>query len=949
MTEPNRAAGASIRPDDAEGDGAIPAAAPGIDLLTMADAARIKGVSYHTVSRAVRRGRLPVQRLGRMALIAAADLEAWQPMTERRPRRYRQDDETAGTHTFVQDGGDAIGRSQLHARIVGELQADALSLDLPAYLTRCAERMARAFACSQVSIWSWGDAPSAGMLSLASRFRRGPISLDGQPGGPAGAPAIDLQREPGLRTLLMSPQPRVVPVPFAAAALLGFREREPLVLIAPIQTMRGPLGVVVASPNGRSLGDVERYAIEQFLDQVAFGWAMQRDRIVGEERIRLLEAAINAAPIGLRVVDGSGWAFRNRADLAFFPAGSDAAALVDANAARTPLDGSHGELIVQDDVGRRLNVETSPLVLPGVTPADRAATVVVSHDVSETVARHEDAEHTIRILRRDVKTAQAMSDLMRHVQGVATAVDVLRRGAGPLIESVGGNGAVVELRDWNGTFQRVSFGDGEADPERTLHYSPMSYPTMVLAFARRHPVVLTRHVAATFEREALERMGWHSMLMVPLIADDEQLGFVMIGYAGGTVPGFEIVTLAGDLAGVLAEAIVASRTMERLDGELRRFTTVLDQVPQAVVIVRGNEGAIEFANPAADRLWGWDAGQRPRSVMELPVLDAEGFPVARDLHPLMLSLRTGRAYLGEPLTIRTVAGKAIDVLGTIAPVLAPDSTIGGSVILLQDRSQFRRLEEAKEAFVAMVAHELRNPLTAVVGNMQLLERQIARHPERIDPELQERLRVLSRQVDLMSGLVARLLDRSRLEFGQLDIAPVASDAVAIVQQASDDVSVLMEGGMVSVSAPAHIPVCWDEVRMRQVMTNLLSNAIRHGEGRVEVSIGFLPAIPDCPLGTPDRVRIGVRDHGPGIDAVAKARLFTPHARLAKGPSSQVTPEHGGLGIGLYLSERIVAAHGGTTMIDNADGGGALVVIEIPAIAKPGRVTAIEGILHYDDA
>ncbi|MGC4105042.1 MAG: ATP-binding protein [Thermomicrobiales bacterium] len=375
----------------------------------------------------------------------------------------------------------------------------------------------------------------------------------------------------------------------------------------------------------------------------------------------------------------------------------------------------------------------------------------------------------------------------------------------------------------------------------------------------------------------------------------------------------------------------------------------MEQVPQAVVIAQSGEGVISFTNSAADRLWGWEHGAHPHSVLDLEVLDADGVPFERDLHPLMLGMRTGRALLGEPLVICTCAGDVVDVVSTIAPVYGPDGAIDGSIVILQDRTQFRRLEEAKEAFVAMVAHELRNPITAVVGNAQLLERQVARRPEPVDPELRDRISVLARQAGLMSGLVLRLLDRSRLEFGHLDIVPVTTDAVAIVQQASDDASLFMDGRPLTIAAPAQLPVWWDEIRMRQVMSNLLSNAARYGEGPVDVTVTFLPAVPECELGMPDRVLIAIRDHGPGIDAATRARLFRPHLRLpGGGPATGPGAEGHGLGIGFYLSERIVAAHGGTTTVEDADGGGARIVLEIPVHAQPGRVTAMEGVLQYGD-
>ncbi|MGN6483400.1 MAG: histidine kinase dimerization/phospho-acceptor domain-containing protein, partial [Thermomicrobiales bacterium] len=849
---------------------------PGTDLLTMADAARIKGVSYHTVSRAVRRGRLPVQRLGRMALIAAPDLEAWRPMTERRPRRYQQTEEGSVLHVFERAADDSIDLARSYAMLIEGILEDALSLDLATFLARCAERIADGFGCLQVAIWALDGASPAdrGHLTLAARIRVG--SANRAPARDPLGTILELRQDPMLEEFVAGPRPRIVPaVPRPMAAQLGIPERAGGTLVAPMRTFRGQLGLVVAQQGIRALSDAELRVLERLLNQMAFGWETLRDRVERDTRIAALEAAIDAAPVGLRIVGTAGWSLRNEQDRTFFPDDSDAATMVEAEIARTQSDGRPGDLMTRDEDGRQLDVETHPLPPLGAGD-DRdgpVGVVVVSRDLSEALAEHDEADRTIRALRGELESARAISTLIRRMQGAASPDEVVRQGASTMIQAIGGDGALFELRDEGGRFARVPLGNGEPEPETLQPFQPMSYPSTVLALARRRPVSVTHALAATFEREIMERMRWQGMLVIPLIARDDQLGFAMVGYADDTAPDSAAIDLARDLAVAMAEAIVAARTMVRLQDDVRRVRTVMEQVPQAVMIIQGVEGALGFANAAARQLWGWEQRQDPHSILDLTVMDPEGNAIERDAHPLMLGVRTGRSFLGEPLTIRTIPGEAVDVLATIAPVLAPDGTIGGSVILLQDRLQFRRLEAAKEAFVAMVAHELRNPITSVMGNMRLLERQIARAPEALDPALRSRITVLSRQVGMMSGLVSRLLDRSRLEFGHLDSAPVAPDAVAIVPQASDDAAVLMEGRTIAVNAPAQLPVRWEEVRMGQVMGNLLANAARYGAGTVEVSMELVAPAPE---GDGGRVRIAVRDHGPGVDPVVRARLFNPH-------------------------------------------------------------------------
>ncbi|MGB3331016.1 MAG: ATP-binding protein [Thermomicrobiales bacterium] len=926
-------------------------AVPGTDLLTMAEAARIKGVSYHTVSRAVRRGRLPVQRLGRMALIAAQDLAAWQPMTERRPRRYQQRDEERSLHVFGQASDDAIAITESFADLTDAMHLQARTADLRTFLQTGAARIAEGFGFTWISIWHWIIAEPGGTLLLMARVRSAGMGNAEGRAHTVATKAIDVHPQSALADVISGSSPHVVThLPPEAAGMLGVPDRTRPTMVAPVRAARGLLGIVVAQGGSEAPTAGELRILSRLLDHLASGWVSVEDRITSMGNQRALEAALDLAPVGVRVVRTDGWEFRNQLDAERFSPDSGTSAVVDAEIASGRPSGEMEAMRIQDDAGRTLDVQVHRVDDVNVPVGPAGVTIAVSTEVPIASPARASRGSLRRGEPGDAASAWALSDVMRAVQGAPSAVEVIRRGAALTVAALGGDGALFELRDRDGMFRRIPFDEWDAGRDSDRQHAPLAFPTTVLAFAGRRPVLLARHDAATFERETMERMGWTTMLVMPLISQDEQLGFAMIGFAGDEQASCDVVSRADELAGTLAEAIVAARAMERLTEELRHFTAVLDQVPQAVLIGEGGEGVIGFANQAAADLWRWPEDRPPRTIADLVVLDAHGEPVGGDLHPLMLAARTGRALLGEPLTIRTDAGDVVDVLGTIAPVLSQDGTIGGTVVILQDRSQFRRLEEAKEAFVALVAHELRNPLTAVVGNVQLLERRLRREPSIADPAVRERVEVLAQQVDLIARLVTRLLDRSRLEFGRLDIAPVETDAVAIVQRACDDAALMLGDRPLQISAPAHLAVRWDEVRMRQVMANLLSNAVRHGRGAIEVSVEVIAASGDeSGEMASERIRIGVRDHGPGINPSVRARLFSPHPRRGEDRRLAPTSDAQGLGIGLFLSERIVAAHGGTAHAEDAEGGGARMVIELPAVALPGSVTGMEGVLHYNDA
>jgi two-component system sensor histidine kinase HydH len=195
---------------------------------------------------------------------------------------------------------------------------------------------------------------------------------------------------------------------------------------------------------------------------------------------------------------------------------------------------------------------------------------------------------------------------------------------------------------------------------------------------------------------------------------------------------------------------------------------------------------------------------------------------------------------------------------------------------------------------AVLAHELRNPLASLKGHAQLLQRALPPgEPQRAKADL-----VVNEAVRL-ERLSGDLLTFARS--GELRTAP--TDVVALVR------SVCEPQPRVTLSAPARESVALDGDRMRQVITNLVDNALQAGDGEVQVAIARETGA----------LQISVRDHGPGIAAADLSRLFEPF----------FTTKTHGTGLGLAVALHIVQLHGGTLIADNAPGGGARFVVRLP--------------------
>jgi signal transduction histidine kinase len=237
--------------------------------------------------------------------------------------------------------------------------------------------------------------------------------------------------------------------------------------------------------------------------------------------------------------------------------------------------------------------------------------------------------------------------------------------------------------------------------------------------------------------------------------------------------------------------------------------------------------------------------------------------------------------------------------------------------LARQASEMRAREEAarlKEEFLASAAHDLRSPLTVVLGQAELLERRVLRDPDRpVDAAGVSRL---AREARRLRDLVNNLLDAQRLEQGGLGITRVNADIGEIVREV--EAIQREEGQTVRVRRPDRpLPGLIDRARILQVVVNLVENARKYGpaDGAAEISVVPLHG----------EVRISVVDHGIGIPEAERERIFERFYRASN--AQRVTDT--GLGLGLFICRRIVEEHAGRIWHEPTPGGGSTFVVALP--------------------
>jgi signal transduction histidine kinase len=231
---------------------------------------------------------------------------------------------------------------------------------------------------------------------------------------------------------------------------------------------------------------------------------------------------------------------------------------------------------------------------------------------------------------------------------------------------------------------------------------------------------------------------------------------------------------------------------------------------------------------------------------------------------------------------------------------------------------YRRTETAvhlRDEFLDIAGHELRTPLTALTLQLTALDR------INVDPASRQRLESARRQVHRLITLTDELLDVSRLTTGRfsLEIEPVDLTTATLEAAARLAEPLASSGSSLSIEANAPVEGRWDKMRIDQVITNLLTNAIKYGCGRpIHVAVQARGAAG----------RLIVRDEGIGIEKDKQRKIFERFERAVS------TRSYGGLGLGLWIVSQIVDALGGSVRVDSVPDQGSVFTVDLPLVPPP---------------
>jgi PAS domain S-box-containing protein len=405
-----------------------------------------------------------------------------------------------------------------------------------------------------------------------------------------------------------------------------------------------------------------------------------------------------------------------------------------------------------------------------------------------------------------------------------------------------------------------------------------------------------------------------SLIGVPMIVEGRIIGVLVAGARGErsfSRVDRSLLGLAADRAAIAIENARLYREAE----ERGQAARVLRYVADGVFLVDAN-GVVQFWNPAAEAITGVPAeGVLGRPVEEM-ILGWGALAQAG-------SIASAPAATTGPATTVPVEIEGRELWLSVAGVSFGE----GTVYAFRDLTEERRLEELKADFIATVSHELRTPIAAVHGAAKTLERDDVAFTDDLRSRI---LTVISDQSERLVHLVNDILLTSQVESGQLVLASEPVDVGDVVRGVIEAARMHAPNGLsLELTAPPTLaPVATDRDKLRQVLANLVGNAVKysHSSGRIDVRLEE-----DGP-----HLRIAVGDEGVGIPQTELQRIFEKFYRL----HSNTTREVGGTGLGLYICRELVRRMGGRIWVESSEGSGSTFFVELPlASAAIGTPTS----------
>lgn len=426
---------------------------------------------------------------------------------------------------------------------------------------------------------------------------------------------------------------------------------------------------------------------------------------------------------------------------------------------------------------------------------------------------------------------------------------------------------------------------------------------------------------------ALERGLTYWNWAVHPISEQEQIRYVLLTLTEIRSEGVARKS-AEEVQTVLAHHAIEREPIIRVN-EQQLLHTVLDQMPVGVLLVEPVAGKVDYANAAAAHLLGVPLPHLVGNVLKhaIALSPQNQNPGVRWDFPLVHAL-WGKTITHQELFVTRSDGSEIVVRGSAAPIRKTDGLISGAVMVFQDITVLKQLEQQKSDFFAVASHELRTPLTIIMGFAELLQPDST---EREEAMYQYAITSMLQESERLKQLIDELLDVSRLEQARLQMQRSYQDLLIPLTEMINKHIHTAKTHQVSLTLQDFEPTdrlagWFDRARIEQVIRNLITNAMKYSPTGSEIEVGVRPH--RDVHGTFQEVLIWVKDQGIGIEASDLPHIFERFYR-----SDKMDPSISGFGIGLYVTKVLVQEHGGRIWVESTPGVGSTFFVAFPLLER----------------
>jgi PAS domain S-box-containing protein len=362
----------------------------------------------------------------------------------------------------------------------------------------------------------------------------------------------------------------------------------------------------------------------------------------------------------------------------------------------------------------------------------------------------------------------------------------------------------------------------------------------------------------------------------------------------------------------IGEALHAFMAEEALQESERRYRDLYEEAPNAYFSVRV-DGCIERANRRAAELLGYSSSElMGRPVFDLYADTPSGKARAQKVFQKFL---VGEEVIGEELEMRRANGSKIWISLAVRPIRDKEGRVVLSRSTVVDITERKKLDQLKDEFIGLVSHELRSPLTVIIGVLHT----VLSEGVRLSPaEMHQLLQDATWEAESLSHLLGNLLELSRVQSGRLLLHVEPINVKNVVQDTVDKVKQQYSAQQFHIDLPKGLPtVRADPLRLERILYNLLENAVKYSLRGRAIRV-FAKLDNDCLV-------IGVSDQGVGISAQDQAKLFRSFQRLERPGIEGVK----GAGLGLLVCRRLVETHGGRIWVESEPKRGATFFFTLP--------------------